>query len=137
MHARLLLLLLPLSLGLGSFLAQETSPRTPPAQEALSRKEIEAQLAKLDRPWLTLLDRASLTAGIYRLPKGSTDAQEPHRYDEVYYVIGGKGMLTAGEEEWPMHPGAVAYVARDVEHRFHSIEEDLEVLVFFSKHLPK
>jgi mannose-6-phosphate isomerase-like protein (cupin superfamily) len=29
--------------------------------------------------------------------------------------------------------GAVLYVAAHVEHRFHSIEEDLEVLVFFSR----
>lgn len=83
------------------------------------------------------MERPSLSTGLYRLAAGSEDAQTPHRYDEIYYVIQGKGRLFAGGEELAMQRGSIAYVAREVEHRFHDIEEDLEVLVFISKHEPK
>jgi quercetin dioxygenase-like cupin family protein len=35
-------------------------------------------------------------------------------------------------EDRNVQAGSVVYVAKKVEHRFHSIEEDLTVLVFFA-----
>ena len=72
----------------------------------------------------------SLTSA--RWPAGSTDDQEPHTEDEVYYVVSGKARLTIDEETVPVMPGSVAFVAAGVEHRFIEIDEDLEVLVFWS-----
>jgi mannose-6-phosphate isomerase-like protein (cupin superfamily) len=36
------------------------------------------------------------------------------------------------DEDGPVRAGSVVYVAAGVDHRFHSIEEDLEVLVFWA-----
>jgi quercetin dioxygenase-like cupin family protein len=86
-----------------------------------------------DDPWLEFLRAPSLYAGLYVLPAGATDPQTPHQEDEVYHVIRGKARFTADGEESAVKAGTVLYVAAHVEHRFHAIEEDLEVLVFFSR----
>ena len=66
------------------------------------------------------------------LKKGAKDGQSPHGLDEVYYVVSGKGRLAAGDADYAAVPGSVLYVAAGEEHRFHTIEEDLTLLVFFS-----
>ena len=43
------------------------------------------------------------------------------------------GWNTVAGEEMAVGAGTMLYVAAHVEHRFHSIEEDLEVLVFFAR----
>jgi mannose-6-phosphate isomerase-like protein (cupin superfamily) len=72
----------------------------------------------------------SLTAA--RWPAGSVDDQQPHTEDEVYYVTAGRAVLTIAGETVPVGPGAVAFVAAGVDHRFAEIAEDLDVLVFWS-----
>ena len=114
---------------------QETQDSTPvpKAQEAVAWKALETAMKESDRSWHPIIERESLSTGLYRLSAGATDNQSPHRFDEIYYVIEGKGTLFAGGEELAMEQGSIAYVARNVEHRFHDIEEDLLVLVFFAK----
>jgi mannose-6-phosphate isomerase-like protein (cupin superfamily) len=65
-------------------------------------------------------------------PAGSVDDQEPHTEDEVYYVAAGRGKLRVAREDRDVAPGTIAYIAAGVEHHFHSIEEDLTLLVFWS-----
>jgi mannose-6-phosphate isomerase-like protein (cupin superfamily) len=74
--------------------------------------------------------RLSLTVAFW--PAGAVDDQEPHAEDEVYYVASGAGWLRVAEEELEVGPGTIAYVGAGVDHRFHSIVEDLEVVVFWS-----
>lgn len=74
----------------------------------------------------------SLSVGLYVLPAGGLDPQQPHTEDEVYYVVGGRGMIRVGEEDRPVQAGSVVLVEASVEHRFHNIEEDLTILVFFA-----
>ncbi len=74
----------------------------------------------------------SLSAGLYTLPAGSIDTQEPHSEDEIYYVISGRASFRAGSEERSVQAGTILYVKARVEHRFHSISEDLRVLVIFA-----
>ena len=83
--------------------------------------------------WLEFLKVPSLRTGLYVLPAGSVDTQSPHTEDEVYYVVRGRGHFTADGNEMEVEAGAVLFVAAHVEHRFHSIEEDLEILVFFAR----
>ena len=52
---------------------------------------------------------------------------------EVYYVVEGKGKLSAGDHVFEANPGSILFVAKEVEHRFFDIEEDLTLVVFFSK----
>jgi mannose-6-phosphate isomerase-like protein (cupin superfamily) len=73
-----------------------------------------------------------LSLTVARWPAGSTDDQQPHTEDEVYYVEAGRGVLTIGDESVPVGPGSVAFVAAGVEHCFGDISEDIEVLVFWS-----
>jgi mannose-6-phosphate isomerase-like protein (cupin superfamily) len=94
--------------------------------------EIEERRRAGDDPWLELLKVPSLRTGLYVLAAGAVDTQSPHTEDEVYYVVRGRGRFTADGDETAVEAGAVLFVAAGVEHRFHSIEEDLEILVFFS-----
>lgn len=73
-----------------------------------------------------------LSVGLAIWPSETTDRQGPHAEDEVYYVIGGRGTIRVADEDRPVKPGSLVFVAAGVEHRFHSIEEDLRVLVFWA-----
>ena len=70
--------------------------------------------------------------GLYVLPAGGTDPQSPHTEDEVYYVVSGKAKILVAEENRDVQAGSIIYVEKNVEHRFHSIEEELMILVFFA-----
>lgn len=74
----------------------------------------------------------AMSAGIYRLPKGSVDTQKPHDQDEMYYVVQGKAHMQVGVEREPVSSGSVIFVEAKTAHWFYDIEEDLVVLVFFA-----
>jgi mannose-6-phosphate isomerase-like protein (cupin superfamily) len=82
--------------------------------------------------YLEFLRVPTLSLGVYRLAAGATDPQSPHAEDEVYYVIEGRGTIRVGEEDRPVGPGSTVFVGARVPHRFHSIEEELTLLVFFA-----
>lgn len=82
--------------------------------------------------YLEFLKVPDLSMGLYVLPAGGTDPQSPHTEDEVYYVVSGRARLKVAEEDCAVQGGSIVYVAKNVEHRFHSIEETLTVLVFFA-----
>ena len=71
--------------------------------------------------------------GVYSLAVGAADGQEPHKEDEIYYVVAGRAKFLAGGEETAVEKGSVLFVKAGVTHRFRSIEEPIELLVFFSK----
>ena len=74
----------------------------------------------------------ALSVGLYRLPAGGVDPQQPHSEDEVYYIVSGRGAIHVAGEDQPVEPGSIVYVKANDEHRFHSIIEDLTILVFFA-----
>jgi mannose-6-phosphate isomerase-like protein (cupin superfamily) len=74
----------------------------------------------------------TLSLGLAIWPAGSIDDQEPHTEDEVYYVVSGRGWIRVGDEDRVVGPGAIVFVAAGVEHRFHDITEDLDVVVFWA-----
>ncbi|MFW6069556.1 MAG: cupin domain-containing protein [bacterium] len=82
--------------------------------------------------YLEFLRADDLSMGLYRLPAGSDDPQAPHSEDEVYYVVEGRAMINVDGEDRPVRAGSVVYVAADVPHYFHTIRDDLTVLVFFA-----
>jgi mannose-6-phosphate isomerase-like protein (cupin superfamily) len=87
---------------------------------------------QLDKPYFEFLKVPDLSMGLYVLPVDGVDAQLPHTEDEVYYVVSGRGKILVAEESRDVQPGSIVYVAKNVAHRFHSIEEDLTLLVFFA-----
>ena len=82
--------------------------------------------------YLEFLRVPSLSAGLYSLPAGGVDPQQPHTEDELYYIVEGRGYIRVGEEDRVVEPGTVVFVAAHVEHRFHTISEALKILVFFA-----
>ena len=88
--------------------------------------------ARSNKSYLEFLRVPSLSMGVYRLASGGVDPQSPHTEDEVYYVVGGKALIRVGDEDRAVGAGSIVYVAARVPHRFHAIEEDLTVLVFFA-----
>jgi mannose-6-phosphate isomerase-like protein (cupin superfamily) len=94
--------------------------------------ELISQQKASDKLYLEFLKVSDLSVGLYVLPEGSEDPQSPHSEDEVYYVVSGKAQITVAEENRNVHPGSVVYVEKNVAHHFHSIEEELTILVFFA-----
>lgn len=84
------------------------------------------------RLYLEFLREQTLSAGLYVLPAGVVDPQQPHAEDEVYVVMSGRAMIRVGDEDRPVSAGSVVYVGRHVPHAFHTIEEELRVIVFFA-----
>lgn len=97
--------------------------------------EVEAlagEQAASGEPYLEFLHQSSMSAGLYVLPPGADDPQQPHNEDEMYYVLSGEGQIRVGDEDRPVQPGSVIFVGRHAPHRFHTITDTLYVLVFFA-----
>jgi mannose-6-phosphate isomerase-like protein (cupin superfamily) len=82
--------------------------------------------------YLEFLKVPDLSMGLYVLPAGNTDPQSPHTEDEIYYVVSGRAQILVADENRDVQAGSIVYVAKNIAHRFHSIEEDLTLLVFFA-----
>ena len=100
--------------------------------EAFEIADLVATQESSGKLYLEFLRVPSLSMGLYVLPAGATDPQQPHTEDEVYYVVRGKGALRVGGEDMAVAAGTTVYVGANVEHRFHSITEELRLLVFFA-----
>jgi mannose-6-phosphate isomerase-like protein (cupin superfamily) len=94
--------------------------------------ELISQRKDSNKPYLEFLKVPDLSMGLYVLPANGTDLQSPHTEDEVYYIVSGKGKIKVADENRDVSAGSIVYVAKNVEHRFHSIEEELTILVFFA-----
>jgi mannose-6-phosphate isomerase-like protein (cupin superfamily) len=100
--------------------------------QAFELTKLISQRADLSKLYLEFLQVPDLSMGLYVLPAGGADPQSPHTEDEVYYVLSGKGQIKVADEDRAVQAGSIVYVAKNVEHKFHSIEEELAVLVFFA-----
>ena len=94
--------------------------------------EIDRQPRASGEPYREFLRVPAMSAGLYVLGVGASDRQRPHHQDEMYYVIRGRARFQAGEEDQEVGPGSVMFVSKELEHRFHAIQEELAVLVFFA-----
>ena len=83
------------------------------------------------RDYLEFLRVPAMNAGLYELAAGAYDPQQPHDEDEVYYVISGRARFLVDGNDMPVEPGTVLYVAAGIDHQFHTITEDLTLLVVF------
>jgi mannose-6-phosphate isomerase-like protein (cupin superfamily) len=98
--------------------------------------ELLAEHADRGKRYWEFLRVPALSAGVYALPKDGEDHQTPHHQDEIYYVIRGRARMKitrddqSSEDRLVTH-GTVIFVEAGTEHRFHSIEEELVVLVVF------
>ena len=100
--------------------------------QAYELAQLIQQRKDSNKLYLEFLKVPDLSMGLYVLPAGGTDPQSPHTEDEVYYVVSGRAQIKVADEDRAVQAGSIVYVAKNVEHRFHSIEEELTVLVFFA-----
>lgn len=100
--------------------------------EAFEIADVLAQQAESGRLYLEFMRSEALSVGVYVLPADAVDPQSPHAEDEVYYVVSGRGSITVDGEARILEPGSVVFVGAEVEHKFHDITEDLQLLVFFA-----
>ena len=100
--------------------------------QAFDFPQLLSQHAENKKLYLEFLNVPDLSMGLYILPAGGTDPQRPHTEDEVYYVVSGQAKIRVDSEDRDVQAGSIVYVAKNVEHKFHSIEEDLKVIVFFA-----
>jgi mannose-6-phosphate isomerase-like protein (cupin superfamily) len=94
--------------------------------------QLISQRETSNKLYLEFLKVHDLSMGLYVLPAGGTDPQSPHTEDEIYYVVSGRAQILVAEENRDVQAGSIVYVEKNVAHRFHSIEEELTVLVFFA-----
>ncbi len=94
--------------------------------------ELLAKRLQSGRSYLEFLRVPAMSAGVYVLPAGAPDPQQPHHEDEIYYVVRGKAKMRLGKEERSVGEGSVIFVEAGLEHRFFDVEEELVVLVVFS-----
>ena len=100
--------------------------------KAYELSQLISERATSNKLYFEFLKVPDLSMGLYVLPAGSTDPQSPHTEDEVYYVVSGRGKILVAEEDRDVQAGSIVYVAKNIAHRFHSIEQELTVLVFFA-----
>jgi mannose-6-phosphate isomerase-like protein (cupin superfamily) len=100
--------------------------------KAFRLDELEAERAANDGAYLQFLRERSMSLGLYALDAGAYDRQQPHRQDEVYFVVSGRASVTVGSETTVVSRGSVVFVPAATPHKFHHISEDLRVLVVFS-----
>lgn len=74
----------------------------------------------------------AMSVGTYCIPAGGVDDQAPHREDEIYLVLSGRGAFEAGGERVDVAAGSTLFVPAGEAHRFVDIAENLTVLVVFA-----
>jgi len=100
--------------------------------DAFEMAQLLTERQRSGRLYHEFLRVPALSAGVYVLPAGGTDPQKPHTEDEVYYVVGGRATIRVGGEDRAVQPGSLVFVPAGVEHRFHTITEELQLLVLFA-----
>jgi mannose-6-phosphate isomerase-like protein (cupin superfamily) len=63
---------------------------------------------------------------------GEEGDQRPRDEEGVFLVLEGRGRVRMGDEDFAVEPGFLFTVPARVEHRFHSVAQDLLLLVFFA-----
>ena len=100
--------------------------------DAFQLAEVVAERARSGEAYRQFLNAGSLSVGLYVLPAGGEDPQQPHAEDEVYYVVAGRATLRVDGRDRPVAPGDILFVGAGVEHRFVDIAEELTLLVLFA-----
>jgi mannose-6-phosphate isomerase-like protein (cupin superfamily) len=100
--------------------------------QAYELAQLISQRESSNKLYLEFLRVPDLSMGLYVLAAGGTDPQSPHTEDEVYYVVSGRAQILVAEKNRDVQAGSIVYVEKNVAHHFHSIEEELTLLVFFA-----
>ena len=100
--------------------------------DAFDMCQIVADHSKSGERYHEFFSADRLSVGLYVLKAGTKDPQTPHTEDEIYYVVSGSATIEVMGEQRQVRAGAVIYVDAHTALRFHSITEDLSVIVVFT-----
>ena len=100
--------------------------------DAFELADVSGDLEKVERRSIEFLRTDTMSVLLFELTAGADDTQQPHTEDEIYFIVNGRGAIRVGDEDRSVQPGTTVFVGANVEHRFHSITEDLSILVVFA-----
>src|SRR5438067_2445511 len=88
-------------------------------------------------PYAEFLRVPAMSCGVYVLKPGEEDIQQRHNEDDIYYVFSGVGRMSVTAANRPAEDRAIAagdltFVAAGDRHRYHSITQELVLLVIFA-----
>ena len=82
--------------------------------------------------WSLFLDLPSLRFGLYMLPEQlGGDRTLVHAFDEVNFVVNGRGRFHIDDDVIDVGPGSIVFVKAGSGHFFDSLEGDLDVLILW------
>jgi oxalate decarboxylase/phosphoglucose isomerase-like protein (cupin superfamily) len=93
---------------------------------------LRAAQAASGHPYSEFLRVPAMSAGLFVLPAGGADTQEPHNEDELYIVLQGQGRFTVRDSTVSVGAGSTIYVPKFAPHHFHDITQDLVIVVVFA-----
>ena len=94
--------------------------------------QVRRRLAAGEGGYQAVHTSPGLELGVYVLVAPEPDRQQPHEDDEVYVVLGGRGVLEIEGEAVELEEGQAVFVPAGAEHRFVGYEH-LSVLVIFAQ----
>jgi mannose-6-phosphate isomerase-like protein (cupin superfamily) len=96
--------------------------------------ELESLMSQLEHEgnyFLDFVNLQHLQAGILRLQPREEDIQEPHPFDEIYFVIRGDGHILINNKKYNIKTHSFIYVPANTQHRFFGNSEEILVAYFF------
>ncbi len=78
------------------------------------------------------LNIKTMEVGLINLKKDQKDTQQPHSFDEIYYIICGKGIIEIDGIKNDVNPGKIIYIPKKVRHSFHAISDKIIALYVIS-----
>src|SRR2546430_5779892 len=83
--------------------------------------------------YVDFLASTELSVGLAVWPAGAIDRHQPHKEDEGYYVISGRGSRRGADEERRVKPGSPGLVAAGAAPRFLALGADLPAIGFLAR----
>jgi mannose-6-phosphate isomerase-like protein (cupin superfamily) len=100
--------------------------------QSFSPTQIETGRNAGQNAWNAFLRSKSMIYGLYMLPKKlNGDSALTHRWDEVNLITKGSGKFQVGERIMDVEPGDIVYVRKGNPHFFHTLPDDLDILILF------
>ena len=78
------------------------------------------------------LNLKTMEVGIINLKKGQKDTQQPHSFDEIYYIIRGNATIDIEGVKNKVNPGKIIYIPKNVRHSFHASSNKIIALYIIS-----
>ena len=96
----------------------------------VSTTELVNQLKQGEHNYAEVLSEESMRVELAHYPNPAP--KNPHKEDELYFIMSGSGMVHVGSETYSINEGDVVFVEQGMEHDFFDIEDELTALIVFT-----